>query len=390
LATFCSFFQQILSLFPRGEFDHLVSRYQAERHARGFASWDHFVAMLYCQVGRAQSLGEICDGLNSLQGKKKHLGIDTPRKSTLAYANAHRPASLFEGVFHSLIDRVMKEMQPKHRFRFKNKLLTIDTTTIDLCASMFDWAHFMRTKGAVKLHMVLDHAGLLPLFCTITTGKASDIQLARTLNLPAGTILVCDRGYVDFFWFRSLTERKICFVTRLRSNDPVQVSKCREVKRGELVIYDETIQVGTARRGGAGPLTLRQVTVPDENGSPFRIVTNNFKLAPSTIAEIYRQRWQIETFFKAIKQNLRIKTFVGTSANALRTQVWSALIAIVILKYLQMKARVGWSLSRLVALFRLHLLSYRDLWSWLDDPFSSFESPPGCQIPLQFGQHAHE
>jgi hypothetical protein len=384
LTTFCSFFQQILELFPRAEFDRLVDVHRAERHARGFSAWEHFVAMSYCQVGRAQSLGEICDGLNSLQGKKNHLAIETPRKSTLAYANAHRTPALFEAIFHGLVARVQSELNPRHRFRFKNRLLSIDTTTIDLCASMFDWAHFMRTKGAVKLHMVLDYAGLLPVFCAITTGKVSDIQMARTLNLPPGTILACDRGYVDFPWLASLTERKIWVVTRLRSSDPVKVIRSEDdVPRG--VISDETIEVGVRRRDGFGPITLRRVTVLDDQGKAFQIVTNNFRLGASTIARIYRERWQIETFFRAIKQNLRIKTFVGTSSNALQIQIWTALIAIVIFKYLQLKARTGWSLSRLVALIRLHLFSYRDLWAWLDDPFAAFESPPNTQLALQFG-----
>lgn len=384
MRSFCSFFQQILHLFPRAEFDQLVTLTRAERHARGFASWDHLVAMLYCQLGRAQSLGEICDGLNSLQGKKNHLGIETPRKSTLAYANGHRPPELFEAVFHGLVGRVKNELGPKHRFRFKNKLLSLDTTTIDLCASIFDWAHFMRTKGAVKLHMVLDHAGLLPMFCAITTGKASDIQLARALNLPPGTILAIDRGYVDLRWLQSLTEQKVCFVTRLRRTESVRVIESREVPK--TVVSDETILAGVPRSDGFGPITLRRVTVLDDDGVPFQVVTNNFKLAASTIAKIYRERWQIEVFFRTIKQNLRIKTFVGTSAKALRTQVWSALIAIVVLKFLQLKARTGWSLSRLVALIRLHLFSYRDLMAWLDDPFADFESPPSDQqLALQFG-----
>lgn len=387
MTAFCSFFQQILSLFPRAEFDALVDRTKAERHARGFSSWDQFVAMLYCQIGHAQSLGEICDGLNSIQGKRNHLGIQTPRKSTLAYANEHRPAQLYERMFHAVVGRVQNELAPKHRFRFKNRLLSLDTTTIDLCASMFDWAHFMRTKGAVKLHMVLDHAGLLPVFCAVTTGKASDIQLARSLDLPAGTILVCDRGYVDFPWFSSLTDRHITIVSRLRQSDIVEVI---DTRLSPAVLSDETIEVGVRRRDGFGPIRMRRVTVSDEQGQPFQVVTNNFKLAASTIARIYRERWQIETFFRAIKQNLRIKTFVGTSANALRTQIWSALIAMVVLKYLQLKARIGWSLSRLVALIRFHLFTYRDLWRWLDDPFAAFEDPPTAQLPLQFGQHAAE
>jgi hypothetical protein len=364
----------------------LVEQTRAERHARGFASWDHLVAMLYCQLSSARSLGEICDGLNSMQGKKSHLGIEAPKKSTLAYANEHRPAQLFEAVFHTLVARVQNELRPRHKFKFKNKLLSLDTTTIDLCASMFDWALFMRTKGAVKLHMVLDHDGLLPTFCAITTGKASDIQLARALELPPGTILVCDRGYVDFPWFASLTEKKVFIVTRLRSSDPVKVIKTEHPGNG--VLADEIIEVGVRRRDGFGPVRMRRVTVLDDQNQPFEVVTNNFTLAASTIAKIYRERWNIETFFRAIKQNLRIKTFVGTSANALKTQIWSALIAIVIFKYFQLKSRAGWSLSRLVALFRQHLFTYADLLAWLDDPFAVEHSPPEAQLHLQFGQHA--
>lgn len=383
MSTFCSFFQQVLNLFPRAEFDAWVERTGAERHARGFSSWDHFVAMLYCQIGSAKSLGEICDGLNSIQGKKNHLGIETPRKSTLAYANEHRSAQLFELAFHGVVDRVRNELRPKHGFKFKNRLLSLDTSTIDLCASMFDWAQFKRTKGAVKLHMVLDHAGFLPVFCAITTGKASDIQLARTVDFPGGTILVCDRGYVDFPWFASLTQRQIHIVTRLRSSDPVKVIENRPTSNG--VVSDETIEVGIRRKDGFGPILMRRVTVLNEQGQPFEVVTNNFKLAASTIARIYRERWEIETFFRTIKQNLRIKTFVGTSSNALRTQIWAALIAIVIFKYLQMKARAGWSLSRLVALLRQHLFTYGDLKAWLNDPFAAEESPPAPQLTLQFG-----
>jgi hypothetical protein len=382
LVAFSSFFQQMLSLFPRTEFEGVVKDHQAERHARGFSSWEQFVSMLFCQLGRAQSLREICDGLRSIEGKARHLGIEAPKRSTLAYANQHRPWEMFETLFHILLERVRAEIGPRHKFRFKNRLLSMDGTVIELCASSFDWAHYKRLKGAVKLHMILDHAGHLPAFCRITEGNVHEIQVARTVDFTPGTIVVFDRGYVDYEWFRSLSRQKVWFVTRLRDNISYSVVEQRPVT-GAVVRLDQVILLEKHRRYGFEPVRLRRVVVAGEDGE-FEIFTNNFTLAASTIGEIYRQRWQIENFFRAIKQNLRIKTFVGTSANALKIQIWSALIALLILKFLQLRARCGWSLSRLVALIRMHLFTYRELWTWLDDPF---HVPPltTAQMPLRFG-----
>jgi len=383
LVAFCSFFQQMLELFPRPEFEGLVREHAAERHARGFASWEHFVSMLFCQLGRAQSLREICDGLQSIEGKVRHLGIEAPKRSTLAYANKHRPWQMYEGLFHGLLARIQRDVASRHKFKFKNRLLSMDGTIIDLCASVFDWAHYKQKKGAVKLHMVLDHAGHLPVFCTITEGNIHEIQLARTLELAAGTIIVFDRGYVDYEWFRSMSARKIWFVTRLRDNANYTIVEERPVRTAG-VRSDHIIDLQKHRTYGFEPLRLRRIVVAGQDGE-FEVFTNNEKLAASTIAEIYRQRWQIEIFFRAIKQNLRIKTFVGTSANALKIQIWTALIAILLLKYFQLKARSGWSLSRLVALIRMHLFTYRDLWTWLDDPFAMQDVPSPPQLTLQFG-----
>lgn len=384
MVAFSSFFQQVLSLFPRAEFDRTVAEFGSDRHARGFSSRDQFVAMLYCQLAKANSLREIEDGLRSIEGKAVHLGIDPPARSTLSYANAHRPWQLYESLFHQTLQKVTGELAPKHKFKFKNKLVSLDSTMIDLCAETFEWARYKQTKGAVKLHMILDNAGHLPVFCAIDEGRASDLSFARTLELPAGTIVVFDRGYVDYAWFNSLSARDIWFVTRLRRCDVVQVVGSRAVSDGP-VLRDEDVVVGKGEL--VEQVRLRRVTVLDDNGEEFHVFTNNWKLAASTIARIYRERWEIENFFKAIKQNLRIKTFVGTSANALKIQVWAALIAILLLKYFQMKSRLGWSLSRLVALLRQHLFTYGDLWAWLDHPFGREEPPlpPSLQADLQFG-----
>lgn len=382
MVAFCSFFQQLLEFFPRGEFAELVRESGAERHARGFTSWDQFVSMLFCHLGRAQSLREICDGLQSIEGKARHLGIEAPKRSTLAYANEHRAWELFEAVFHRLFERIRSDLMPRHKFRFKNPLLSMDATIIELCADTFDWARYKQQKGAVKLHMLLDHAGHLPVFCRITEGNVHEIQVARTLEFEAGTIVVFDRGYVDYDWYRTMSQRKVWFVTRPKCNINSTVLAEQPVT-GAVVLNDQVILLEKHSTYGFEPLRLRRIVV-DGDDEPFEILTNNFRLAASTIAEIYRQRWQIELFFKAIKQNLRIKTFVGTSANALKIQIWTALIAILLLKYLQFRARCGWSLSRLVALIRLHLFTYRNLWTWLDNPFESREelSP---QLLIQFG-----
>jgi hypothetical protein len=382
VAQFCSVFQQLLKLIPRGEFDQMVNRHAAERHARGFASWDQLVAMLFCQLGRAQSLREICDGLASMEGRTRHLGIDSPKRSTLAYANEHRPWQLFESVFHGLLGRVRSGLNLGHRFRFKNPLLSMDASVIDLCLASFDWASYKRRKGAVKLHMLLDHAGLLPAFCVITNGKVHEISIARGLSFAPGTIVVFDRGYVDYEWFRRLSTDKVWFVTRLRESARYRVVEELPVTRAHI-LADQIIDLQKAPRYHFEPLRLRRVVVRLEDGTSMEFFTNNFRLAASTIAEIYRDRWQIESFFKTIKQNLRVKTFVGTSANAVRIQIWAALIVILILKYLQLSARRNWSMSHLVALIRMHLFSYRNLWKWLEQPFDPPIAKPSPQLALE-------
>ena len=377
----CSIFSQLLQLFPRTEFELAVRKHQAERHARGFSSWTQFVAMLFCHLGRAQSLREICGGLASCEGKLRHLGVgQPPRRSTLGYANEHRPWQLYQTVFEQLLARC-QPWAPGHKFRFKNKLLSLDASVIDLCASLYDWAQFRRTKGGVKLHLVLDHDGYLPAYAVIEPARKPELKVARTLQFEPGTILVMDRGYTDYDWFWRLTLQKVYFVTRMRWNAYCRVQESRPVVSGGPVLSDDLVQMG--HRSYRRPFLLRRIVVLDpDSGEELVFLTNHLRLAASTVAEIYRDRWQIELFFKALKQSLRVKTFVGTSANALKTQIWTALIAMLLLKYLQMRARFGWSLSNLVALLRQQLFVYRDLFSWRDCPF---EPPPGA---VEFAQLA--
>jgi hypothetical protein len=372
----CSIFSQLLQLFPRGEFEQAVRQHQAERHARGFSSWGQTVAMLFCQLGRAQSLREICGGLAACEGKLRHLGVEgSPKRSTLAYANAHRPWQLYQTVFEQLLQKCQGEVRGAKKFRFKNKLLSLDGSVIELSVKMFDWAKFRRTKGGVKLHLLLDHDGYLPKYAVIEPAKKAEIKVARKLPLEPGTIVVFDRGYTDYKWFAKLTTQGVYFVTRQRWNSYYKVVKQRKVPKEGNILSDQLVVLG--HRGYRTGVGVRRVVVRDpETDKEFVFLTNHMGLAASTIADIYRDRWQIEVFFKALKQSLRIKTFVGTSANALKTQIWTALIAMLLLKYLKLKSSYGWSLSNLVALLRQQLFVYRDLWTWLDCPF---DPPPALQ-----------
>jgi hypothetical protein len=370
----CSIFAQLLQLFPRVKFQEAVQQHNAERHARGFSCWSQFVAMLFCQLGQAKSLREICQGLMAIEGKLKHLGVDRPpNKSTLSYANEHRPWQLYQTLFEHLLQRCEVLAQGKKKFRFKNRLLSMDSTTIDLCASLFDWARFKRTKGAVKLHLILDHEGYLPHFAVITDGKASDQAGSRMMHFTAGTIVILDRGYVDYERWQHWTEQGVFFVTRFKKDLKIEVLEERAVPKIGGILRDQVI-LFSGERSQKYTMRLRLITKWDEEKQEeIQFLTNHLDFGPTTIARVYRERWQIEIFFKALKQLLRVKTFVGTSANALHIQIWTALIAILMIKYLQLRARFGWSLSHLVALLRQQLFVYRDLYCWIDHPF---EAPP--------------
>jgi hypothetical protein len=382
-----SLFSQILRIIPRVSFAKLVHECGAERHAKGFPSWNQFVAMLFCQLAQAKSLREISDGLAVTCGKLSHLGLSSaPPKSTLAYANAHRPWQLYQNLFFHLRD-FCRSQSPgkKKKFRFKNKLLSLDSTTIDLCLSLFQWADFRQTKGAVKLHLLLDHDGYFPDFAVITDGKATDVITARLFMLPAGSILAIDRGYYDFELFFQWTKAGVFFVTRLKDNAAYEVVENRPLPQRGNVLADQIIRFTGPKTRLKYPEPLRRVVVWDEKKQrEIELLTNHLSFGATTIGRIYRDRWEIELFFKVLKQHLKIKTFVGTSPNALKTQIWTALIAILLIRYLQFRSRCNLPLCRLVALLRWNLFSYRNLWDWLDDPFETPPQSPDPQLRFAF------
>ncbi len=381
-----SLFTQVLSLINRNIFARIVHQLGAEKGSKGFSSWDQFVSMMFCQLAGADSLREICGGLSTALGKLAHLGMKkAPSRSTLSYANTHRPWQLFEEVFYHLYDQADDlASKQKRRFRFKNPLFSIDASTIDLCLNVFDWARFRQKKGAVKLHLMLNHQGCLPSWALITNGKVHDVKVAQKLDFEPETIVAMDRGYVNYDLFDYWTGQRVWFVTRAKRNMQYRVVDSRKVPTRGNILADEIIEFTGYDASRKCPHPLRRIIVWDaENEREIVLLTNHMNFAASTISLIYKDRWQIELFFKAIKQNLKIKTFVGTSENAVQTQIWTALICMLLLKILKMRSSFGWSLSNLAAMLRFNLLTYRNLWQWLDDPYRTPAlGPPQNQLLL--------
>lgn len=379
-----SCFAQVLAMIDRYGFDRAVRELDAERGAKGFRSWDQFVAMLFCQLGSADSLREICGGLSTALGRMVHLGLrEAPKRSTLAYANSHRPWQVYQSIFEQLLGRCqMLAGEQRRPFRFKNPLRLMDSTVIDLCLEVFDWAKYRRTKGAIKLHLQLQDRGCLPCWALVTEGRTADVRVAQGLSFDPGTIVVMDRGYTDYTMFGRWAAQGVFFVTRMKANADYEV--VHHIPGGNGVFRgEEWIRLtGAAARGCK--YVLRRIHIWDaENEREIILLTNQQNLSGATIGGIYRYRWQIELFFKALKQNLKIKTFVGTSENAVKTQVWTALIAILLLKFMQLKSSWHWSLSNLAAMLRFNLLTYRDLWAWLNDPYGvPIQEPAAVQLTL--------
>lgn len=380
-----SLFSQLLEQIPRNEFAKLVTKHQAERNAKGFTCWAQFTAMLFCQLAHADSLREICNGLACSLGKLVHLGIGRkPSKSNLSYANAHRPAALFEDLFWTMTNRFRGQGHlgtRKHNFRFKNKLLSLDSTTISLCLSLFPWAKFRRAKGGVKAHVLLDHDDYMPSFVHISKAKMHDAKVLAMLRLNTGSIVALDRAFNDYKQFARWTDAGVYFVTRMKDNAVYEVVEARSVPMHRNILCDEIILLTGAQAQKKCSHALRRIVVWDgDNEREIVLLTNHLHFGATTVTDIYKERWQIELFFKALKQNLRVKSFVGTSENALRIQIWTALIAMLLLKWLHHLSKAGWSLSNLASMLRLNLFTYRHLRDWLDDPFNT---PPIQPIPKQ-------
>lgn len=360
---------QLLNLIDRHDFQNLENeQFRPQRKYRSLSRWSQFTAMMFAQITGRVSLRDIADSLQTQAGKLYHLGMNSVKRSTLADANNRRPAEFFQAFFEKSYQRCAMLAPGKKKFRFKNKLYSLDSSTIDLCLSVFPWAKFRTTKGGVKLHALLDHDGYIPRFANITDAKTSDLAYARTLTLPPGSIVTADRAYIDFSWLFSLNKRKNYLVTRLKKNIKYKVVERRSVLKSKGITSDQTIML-TGPKASDCPIPLRRIGYKDpETGKHYFFLTNNFHLAAKTVADIYKDRWQIELFFKWLKQNLKIKTFLGTSKNAVMTQIWIALITMLILSYMKFLAKLEKSITQIQRLLQLNLFKKQSLWELFDPP----------------------
>ena len=355
-------FSQFLKLVPRHEFERLVKEHHSGRSLRAISRWDQFVALTMGQLAGRRSLRDVVANLSAQATRLYHLGCRTIARSTLARVNQNHSCKLYESLFGLLYQRCTQQARPGHGFRFKNKLFSLDASLIDLSLAIFPWADYNRKKAALKLHLGLDHDGYIPSFATITSGKCSDLTVARTLKFKPGSIVVIDKGYIDYEWWKSLGAQGVFFVCRPRKNTNYRVTARRQVRKSAGLTCDQDIELTGQKPSRIGMPTLRRVGYRcPKTGKKYVFVTNNFKLAAKTIADIYKSRWQVELFFKWIKQNLKIKTFLGTSKNAILTQVWIALCTYLLLAYLKFSARLDASLQQITRLLQLNLFLRRDL-----------------------------
>lgn len=325
------------------------------------------------QLSGRSSLRDIVENISAQAHRLYHLGSVKLSRSNLSRINEGKPYTLYAALFEKLLRRC-QGVAPGHNFRFKNPLYSLDATTIDLCLSVFPWAEFRSTKGAIKLHVGLNHAGYLPEFVTITEGKDHDITVGRTLNFPKGSIVAIDKAYNDYAWYNQLTNKGIFFVTRLKSNAKFRIVCRRQVPKDKGLTCDQTIEFTGTQTAKKCPIQLRRIGYRDpETGKHYVFLTNNFKLSARTIADVYKARWQVELFFKWIKQNLKIKSFVGTSKNAVMTQIWIAMCIYLIIAYIKFQSRLKRSMQQILRLLQLNLFEKRDLMALLrgDPPRAS-------------------
>ena len=364
---------QLLKFVPRHEFETLANQHHCGHSFRTASRWSQFVTLAMAQLAGRSSLRDIVENISAQAHRLYHLGSAKLTRSNLSRVNEDKPYALYEALFGKLLSRC-QGMAPGHDFRFDNPLYSLDASTIDLCLSAFPWANFRTTKGAIKLHVGLNHAGYLPEFVTITDGKTSDIEAGRVVEFPRGSMVAIDRGYNDYAWYKQLTGKGIFFVTRLKSNAKTRVVSRRPVLSSKGLSSDQTIEFTGALTAKKCPIQLRRIGYRDpETGKHYVFLTNNFKLAAKTIADIYKARWQVELFFKWIKQNLKIKSFVGTSKNAVMTQIWIALCVYLLLAFIKFQSKLKKSMQQILRLLQLNLFEKRDLMALLrgDPPLDS-------------------
>lgn len=350
-------FSQVIKLIPRLEFESIVHKHNGDKGLRSLDCWTWFGALLFGQLTGHDSIRAIERIFAASDSKMQSLGLGPVRRSTLADANRTRPLEVLEDLFHFVLAKAQSAAPKKNGFRFKGQVLALDSTTIELCLSLSPWARFHHDKGATKLHTAIDLAGDLPLFTVITDGRTHDIRAAREqIHFSKGTTVVFDRGYVDYAWLNQLNRSEVWFVTRTKSNCRFKVVQCQKTDRTRGHICDQTIYLKT-QRGGEYEGKLRRISYRDpETGKRLTFLTNRFDLSTQTICDLYKARWKVELFFKTMKQYLRIKKFLGTSANAVKAQILVALIAYLLVQILRFTAKTSISIADAMAVIGTLLL----------------------------------
>jgi putative transposase len=371
-------FAQLLKLIPKHEFESLSQAHHRGQKLRKMNRWSQFVALATAQLAGRHSLRDIVFNLHAQARSLYHLGCRLISRSSLARVNEQQPYSLYQALFEKLYQRC-QSVTPTQGFRFKHKLYCLDSTLVDLSLKIFPWAHYAKGKAAMKLHVALDHQSTLPAFATITHGHTSDLEVARSLGFPAGSIVTCDRGYLDYAWFKTLTDKGIYFVTRPKKDAIYRVVERHKIDKKTGITSDQTILFNGVKPNKIGMPLLRRIGYRDaETGKHYVFITNAFHLNAEIIANIYQQRWQIELFFKWIKQNLKIRSFLGTSKNAVMTQIWIALCMMLLLAYLKHVSRTSRTLQQILRLLQLNLFMKRELMALLrgDPPLDRAAASP--------------
>lgn len=338
--------------------------------------------MLMSQISGRQSLRDIQSNLEAQQHKLYHVGAKPITKSTLSRINDQQPAGLYESLFYKLLGQ-LKSQPGKHKFRFKNPLYSLDASAIDLSLSLFPWAAYREDVANVKLSVGLNHATEVPEFVALSDGNENDMVEGRKFRFPKGSIVAFDKGYVDYEWFGSLTHQGVSFVTRMRANSVYRVLERREIVSETGVTSDQIIQLSSAHAIKRGTPTLRRVGYRDpDSGRHYQFLTNNFSLAATTIAAIYKDRWRVEIFFKTIKQNLKIKHFVSRSKNAILTQIWIAMIAYLLVSFTRFCAKAGWTVQRIMRVLQVSLFERKPLKQLLNPDPPKRKSHPQMRMAL--------
>lgn len=377
-------FSQIAHLIDRSLVNAVVKEFEADKHSKGFPVWNQLMCMIFCHLSNSQSIRDIVHGMCSTTGNLDHVDMRRlPKRSTLSYSNQHRDYQVFQQIYLKLFEQLRGSLKgPRIKFRIKPKIYLLDSTLISLSLEVFDWATYRQRKGAIKIHTLLDYQGAMPEYLCLTEGLEHDLIQAHKMKLPKGSVIVADRAFFDFDLLRKWDkEQKVRFVVRGRKRMNYRVVKSNDCS--ENILKDELIQLTGLRGSKKYPDELRRVEVWDEkNQKRIILITNQTSSwTAQTISNLYKARWDIETFFKDLKQHVKIKSFIGTSVNAVLTQIWTAMITLLLLKYLKAQARFNWHMSNLVSFIRFNLLVAVNLFAWLNEPI--FTRPRGSPQTVQ-------